>query len=125
MDNVGGARRIGTMLVRNARNIVFPNVTAERLVQITGTGTTTTAWSHRHRQHQLHPHPGLSTDVGDIDSGTANPSLPDTLWQRPKCGSRCRYRHRDISSLIPTSTPSPVECVFRRPKGTRRHCHAE
>ncbi|MGV2341262.1 MAG UNVERIFIED_CONTAM: hypothetical protein LVR18_47180 [Planctomycetaceae bacterium] len=81
MDNVGGARRIGTMLVRNARNIVFPNVTAERLVQTTGTGTTTLRGIIDTNSTGT-THPGLSTNVGDIDSGTANPSLPTTLATR-------------------------------------------
>ena len=37
--DVGGARRIGTMLIRSARNIDFPNVTAQSVLQTTGTGT--------------------------------------------------------------------------------------
>ncbi|MFN9723400.1 MAG: beta strand repeat-containing protein, partial [Planctomyces sp.] len=41
MDEVGGARRIGTMLIRSARNIDFPNVTAQSVLQTTGTGTNT------------------------------------------------------------------------------------
>ncbi len=39
MDDVGGTRRIGTMLIRSARNINFQNVTAQSVRQTTGTGT--------------------------------------------------------------------------------------
>jgi hypothetical protein len=81
MAPVGAAEPIGTMLVRNARNIVFPNVNAERLVQTTGTGTTTLRGVISTNSTGC-THPGLSTDVGDIDSGTANPSLPTTLATR-------------------------------------------
>jgi hypothetical protein len=67
--------------LRNARNIIFPNVTAERLVQTTGTGTTTLRGIIDTNSTGT-THPGLSTNVGDIDSGTANPSLPTTLATR-------------------------------------------
>jgi hypothetical protein len=81
MADVGGARRIGTMLVRNARDIIFPNVTAERLVQRTGTGTTTLR-GVIDTDSTNSTHPELTTDVGNIDAGSADPSLPGTLEPR-------------------------------------------
>ncbi|MFM8474891.1 MAG: hypothetical protein ACKOEO_03730, partial [Planctomycetaceae bacterium] len=76
--NVGSTRGIGTMLVRNARDIIFPNVTAERLVQLTGTGTTTLRGVIDTDSTGC-THPGLTTDVGDIAAGTADPTLPGSL----------------------------------------------
>jgi hypothetical protein len=81
LGGVGGARSIGTMLVRNARNVGFPNVTAERLVQITGTGTTTLLGVVNTDSTSC-THPGLTTNVGDINSGEVNPSLPTPLNAR-------------------------------------------
>ncbi|MFM7059509.1 MAG: beta strand repeat-containing protein, partial [Planctomycetota bacterium] len=78
---VGGSRRIGTMLVRNARNVGFPNVTAERLVQVTGTGTTTLLGVVNTDSTGC-THPGLTTNVGDIVSGAADPTLPGVLATR-------------------------------------------
>ncbi|MFO0249042.1 MAG: hypothetical protein ACK56X_07335, partial [Planctomyces sp.] len=41
MRDIGGSRRVGTMYVRNGRNMVYPNITAQSVIQIAGTGTTT------------------------------------------------------------------------------------
>ncbi|MFN5199559.1 MAG: beta strand repeat-containing protein, partial [Planctomyces sp.] len=41
LGNAGNARRIGTLLIRNAVNVTLRDVTAQTLLQTTGTGTTT------------------------------------------------------------------------------------